>query len=168
MQYLTSRGSTQLAVVNSEQPSNPLAMWQVEQWRRNWSGCHHARFHCRLHHWVHWRLQVQATVSTEQFVSDSTFWCRSSAMFPASGVRPNSSVLEEFQTLSRFRSEDDSRTLPVAGASAEQTVWSSLFQFHGLRLCASPVVSQRSTSGRQTPLSTWTLQQRLTKDSCHR
>ena len=43
-------------------------------------------------------------------------------MFPASGVRPNSSVPEVFQTLSRFRSEDDSRTRPVAGASAEQTV----------------------------------------------
>ena len=89
-------------------------------------------------------------------------------MFPASGVRPNSSVPEEFKTLPRFRSEDDSRTRPVAVASAEQTVWSSLFQFHGLCLSASPVVPQRLTSGRQTPLSTWTLQHRLTKDSCHR
>ena len=89
-------------------------------------------------------------------------------MFPASGVRPNSSVPEEFQTLPRFRSADDSRTRPVAVASAEQTVWSSQFQFHGLCLCASPVVSQRSTSGMQTLLSTWTFQQRLTIDSCHR
>ena len=84
-------------------------------------------------------------------------------MFPASGVRPNSSVPEEFQALPRFRSVDDSRTRPVAVASAEQTVWSSQSLSHGLCLCASPVVSQRSTSGRQTLLSTWTLQQRLTK-----
>ena len=40
-------------------------------------------------------------------------------MFPASGVRPNSSVPEEFQTLSMFRSADDSKTRPVAVASAE-------------------------------------------------
>ena len=50
--------------------------------------------------------------------------------------------------LPRLRSEDDSRTRPVAVASAEQTVWRSLFQFHGLFLSASPVVSQRSTSGK--------------------
>ena len=56
----------------------------------------------------------------------------------------------------------------MAVASTQQTVCSSLFQFHGLRLCASPVVSRRSTSGIQTLLSTWILQQRLTKNSCHR
>ena len=50
-------------------------------------------------------------------------------MFPASGVRPNSSVLEVFQALVPV---DDSRRRPVAGASAEQTVWSSLSQSHGL------------------------------------
>ena len=45
------------------------------------------------------------------------------------------------------------RTLPVAGASAEQTVWSSLFQFHGLCLCAAPVVSQRSDEWKaDTPI----------------
>ena len=57
--------------------------------------------------------------------------------------------------------------VPWPSLRPEQTVWSSLFQFHGLCLCASPVVSQRSTSGMQTLLSTRTLQQRLTKDSCH-
>ena len=45
--------------------------------------------------------------------------------------------------------------VPWPSLRPEQTVWSSLFQFHGLCLCASPVVSQRSTSGRQTLLSTW-------------
>ena len=43
---------------------------------------------------------------------------RASALFPASGVRPNSSVPEEFQTLTRFRSVAVARTRPVAGASA--------------------------------------------------
>ena len=87
---------------------------------------------------------------------------------PVSGVRPNSSAPEEFQALPRFRSVAVARTHPVADASAERTVWSGLSQFHGLCLCASPVVSQRSTSGMPTLLSTWTLQQILTKDSCHR
>ena len=40
-------------------------------------------------------------------------------MFPASGVRPNSSVPEVFQSLTISRLEDDSRTHPVAVASAE-------------------------------------------------
>ena len=34
-------------------------------------------------------------------------------MFPASGVRPDSSVPKMFQALPRFRSVDDSRTHPV-------------------------------------------------------
>ena len=50
-------------------------------------------------------------------------------MFPASGVRPNSSVPEVFQALPRFRPADDSRTRPVAVASAEQTVQSSFTAF---------------------------------------
>ena len=44
-------------------------------------------------------------------------------MFPASGVRPNSGVPEEFPTLTRFGSEDDSRTRPVASASDLDFTW---------------------------------------------
>ena len=149
MQHPTSRGSTQLAAANSKQRSTPLAALQVEQWRHSWSGCRHPRFRCRLHHCVHLRLQVQVTVSAEQ---GSTSWNRASALFPASGVRPNSSVPEVFLFLTRFRSVAVARTRPVAGASAEQTVWSSLSLSHGLCLCASRVVLQRPINGRQTPI----------------
>ena len=71
---------------------------------------------------MHLRLQVQVTVSADQFGSDSTSWNRASALFPASGVRPNASVPEVFQSLTRFRSVDAARTRPVAGASAGQMV----------------------------------------------
>ena len=168
MQYPTSRGNKQLAAANSKQRSTLLAAWQVGQWRQSCSGCRHPRFRCRLHDCVHLRLQVQVTVSAEQFDSDSTSWNRASALFPASGVRPNSIGPEVFQSLPGVCSVDESRTRPVAGASAEQTVWSSLSLSHSLCLCASQLVLQRPINGRQTRLSTWTLQQRLTKCPCHR
>ena len=43
---------------------------------------------------------------------------RASVMFPASDVRPNSSVSEVFQSLTRFRSVAVAKTRPVAYASA--------------------------------------------------
>ena len=70
----------------------------------------------------------------DQFGSNSMSRTRASALFPASDVRPSSIVPEVFQALSRFRSVDDSRTRPVAGASAGCNVWSSLSLSHGLSL----------------------------------
>ena len=168
MQYPTSRGSTQFAAANSKQKSTPLAALQVERWRQSWSGCNHPRCRCRLRHCVHLRLQVQVTVSAEQFGSDSTSWNRASALFPTSGIGPNSSVPEVSQTFLRFRSVAVARTRPVADASAGLLVWSCLSLSHGLCLCASRGGVKATENGRQTRLSTWTLQQCLTNCPCHR
>ena len=108
------------------------------------------------------------TVSADQFGSNSMSSTRASALFPASGVRPNFSVPEMFQSLPKFRSVAVARTRPVAGASAVYLVWSCLSLSHGLCLCASRGVSQRPMNGRQTHLSSWSPQKYLTKRPCHR
>ena len=91
-------------------------------------------------------------------------------MFLASGVRPNSSVPEVFQTLSRFRSEDDSTGhVPWPAFRLNKRFGVALSQFHRpLPVCITSGVNSDRQVERQTLLSTWTVQQRLTKDSCHR
>ena len=167
MQCPTSRGSTKLAAENSEQRST---FWQRDKSNNGVGIC----------------LVAVMLVSTVAFIAECSDNCRFRQLF-----RPNSLFRTRHADimlqhcflplvfvpipvgLRCFRlSPGSARWMtprrPVDGASAEQTVWSGLHHSHGLCLCASRVVSQRSTSGRQTRLSSWTLQQRLTKCSTHR